>query len=1512
MSSSTHSVVGHVPTFSGPVPVETELAAIDEVRLSIREDFQDKLKYILSVWSIDSKVKKGGEETREKNPLLSWLIAEKGRGNGWLLKAYFPDGYSRGDPERCFWILIIEALMIGSARSDGNAKEALCEAVGISLYTLKIIKSDFPKHMRNISELQLDGQQSHPFIQALFQAFTWKPAISPKTKPKIHPVCAYIQKEKGMTGEGWLSSLLFPNRNVNHLTASCDLQLLFLLRASLNCLPECIDLLSEALGIESKALVNSTSGDIMFVNRETPVVTPESSEAVFFAEATVESNIVGIPTDCVETKANIIQDDAETFCSENSAISVYSDDNDNTTNHQARGIMMSFAQANFESPQIVTEKNSSSGKCSSSRNEINDAKKNSRVQYIRDYLKKGEITLEEIIPLLTDAHVETIIATRGSEEQKEKTTSATIVRLGNRTNGGMIQCLQHKNRKLMVLNVIKAKKAAQDVTKKARKERVDQLCAVLNVLAGEGGDPKVLFDSLCRREQYNMYSFKHQSEEPHVPIPQAAMLMQILGLSQKKMKKLEQFCRAIGVHIFGSGFGKKLSAYVNGVLQGLELTVKLANLRVGTKRKPCVIFWVDNPHRVVEKLVESTHIQGIYESSETFSNKEGIEGVKIGVDKGGANTPLLLMLLNRKRGNGGHSCAMIAQMENAKENHANLRLGIFRDDSPSQSFCNSLLANEYHSITFNFSRFEDTTKKIITSNCNYLRIIDQKGQVPPREVNVELERIEDTSWTKDMCWYGVDDPNFHLSKVPSIQKLIPFNENEHPVLQYQLVKGGDEGHLGYRLFHDGDLVFAKLFPNISPSGCQLMEATAKQVVGILSNDIKMSWQLNGQKESAMQHHPCPICTQPRKEFVSNRDPQGSPLRLGELSCVAMHEVFRSKTAHGTHHTTEQLKRLHLEVFGCVNQPLLDANGKDTAGIMHTPQGLVTHFLNRMKDTARKIDAAHEEAFGPIQKVQQMLKAVLKDCREVVKAYQKFNQKRAKYENRIKNLKEQLELAEENAIGGSSITEREIAKVEQAKEKHAADHNMSYFKMKADGAQFLLDMICTYFKENAGAIGGLASHFVSFGIRVLAGDFRVEHGGQELSHAHNIDFLEQFHEFQKIVRQAYSHESDAQVIDEVYVASKHRQVQLGVTRISRHFEQMLNPNLEESIQPGWMSGTITMYNGQEYTIEFDDGCISSYSIEEVNQFRRVDPESKIFFGETTVQKKPTKGKGRTKTGIVTGFDGEKYIVTFSKMNVEAWTEEQVLNFFKETDDPNHDGSLSSSPAPLHADRLHAKVNELMDKAEPIANGLLIICKILKSQEKLTEEKLHELDDQIRKFRVLWRDFYPPANNSIPALKFHVAFEHTVDIAREWGMTGRMSEEGFESAHPILNALARQTSSIPANSNRVKQFLASFLVFSDPEIADYRETFERLITGPKRGKYNSRTSRTTKRSDSSAEYCDSFHVLEDGFFETAHGLMKLDWKDAYTMCVDGKLPHIWQEAVGRLDGIGLVKMEEAKYT
>ena len=234
------------------------------------------------------------------------------------------------------------------------------------------------------------------------------------------------------------------------------------------------------------------------------------------------------------------------------------------------------------------------------------------------------------------------------------------------------------------------------------------------------------------------------------------------------------------------------------------------------------------------------------------------------------------------------------------------------------------------------------------------------------------------------------------------------------------------------------------------------------------------------------------------------------------------------------------------------------------------------------------------------------------------------------------------------------------------------------------------------------------------------------------------------------------------------------------------------------------------------------------------------------------------------------------------------------------------AVSSSASTSSASTNDNLIRVFMEKATPVAAILLKVARSLKSQKRLTKATMKPL---LASLVNKWRALFPKKGIFT---KFHHLEYHLLDFLDNWEMYGRLSEEGFENIHPLINSIREVVRTMSSHCQRYQTIHNRFQMQRRDDVGEVLAVVDSKTRGKKRPR-----GHTTNRRDVAVEIVSELGGIVENEGErfiilTDESRLPAKWSDEYMMCSRGKAPDSWVEVFKTSDDLDAVKKEEAKYS
>lgn len=223
------------------------------------------------------------------------------------------------------------------------------------------------------------------------------------------------------------------------------------------------------------------------------------------------------------------------------------------------------------------------------------------------------------------------------------------------------------------------------------------------------------------------------------------------------------------------------------------------------------------------------------------------------------------------------------------------------------------------------------------------------------------------------------------------------------------------------------------------------------------------------------------------------------------------------------------------------------------------------------------------------------------------------------------------------------------------------------------------------------------------------------------------------------------------------------------------------------------------------------------------------------------------------------------------------------------------------------QLQNALKTLFQCVKRITEPLLTMSKILKSQSKIQGQRLRTLQRALVSLSKAWREVFEDANVFLKL--HHIEFQvWTFVVANE--MYGRLSEEAFESCHPIINDLQQVLSGMVGTQQRMKTFSRRMNARTNDEVQRIIDDVEEKTNGTARCTYK----KNRDVSDDDLDYikCGTIVSSENGYLQLSSGsLIPESWKEVYLLCANNEVPQKWHHVFEDDEDLGEETKQKAKY-
>ena len=216
--------------------------------------------------------------------------------------------------------------------------------------------------------------------------------------------------------------------------------------------------------------------------------------------------------------------------------------------------------------------------------------------------------------------------------------------------------------------------------------------------------------------------------------------------------------------------------------------------------------------------------------------------------------------------------------------------------------------------------------------------------------------------------------------------------------------------------------------------------------------------------------------------------------------------------------------------------------------------------------------------------------------------------------------------------------------------------------------------------------------------------------------------------------------------------------------------------------------------------------------------------------------------------------------------------KVLRFHKEI-------ARWTSKAHANNAELNQEVKKVVDTWSILAEHLLEISVLLKTQRKLSEEDVTNLERHSRAYGNTWSSLFKEGEDGV-FNKLHTLLCHIIPFARKHKMLGLASEESFEATHPRIRRLGDMLKPMVSTSDRANVFVRRLGIGLNSSVECIRREVETARTGKPRGKYNANQQKRSHDTIASAELgCTS--GLPSGllYVDGERFVVKREWLESF---------------------------------
>ena len=607
-----------------------------------------------------------------------------------------------------------------------------------------------------------------------------------------------------------------------------------------------------------------------------------------------------------------------------------------------------------------------------------------------------------------------------------------------------------------------------------------------------------------------------------------------------------------------------------GVVSVKAMEVNCTITRKGNRRGNCTYYYVENPTHLLEIMVNRMILDGSYETSFDFCSLVDQLVVSFGFDKSENDFVGTMRVLNRREGNSALFVQSFACLEGpVAETYDNELKTVFNPTLPTRAFVRDLADDFLQCLIFTIGAGSDLTQAPTRSVCAMFIPIPTLCPCRRRPLTVKYRPLP---INESMVEF--DSPPDIVGSTPKIP--IPVDVKE---IDIRLIHDKDDASImvGYQVIIDEVVVSNQRLNSQFELGDNKpadVEVCCKQTNGHLANDLKQVLILTGQCSNSVLM-PCPCCLALKKELgmrpewiqrrvllgdiISLPDLKGKfkdlpeevihligdyadrpiipdpKLRVGENSIANANARFSKKTADGKLIlTADEYRSLNVETGSAFKPPLIDAHPKkQNCGIMHSPNGHVTHFIDAI---ASEIRVKMEDSDW-----YQGVKTALADVQERIKTlksgiaaddeYKKFLAQSKTLKTKASRLKGQATRLEKSANdiaeSISNPSPEQQSQIDQTRQKaaslrseaddvvnsridHAQDTDFGTYNLIRKGLEALESQLKDAIKTESKRPRSVIEYVFYKACESRAGGrFDAKQSGYEMTNGRSMDCLEHF-------------------------------------------------------------------------------------------------------------------------------------------------------------------------------------------------------------------------------------------------------------------------------------------------------------------------------------------------------------------------------------------------------------------
>jgi len=174
---------------------------------------------------------------------------------------------------------------------------------------------------------------------------------------------------------------------------------------------------------------------------------------------------------------------------------------------------------------------------------------------------------------------------------------------------------------------------------------------------------------------------------------------------------------------------------------------------------------------------------------------------------------------------------------------------------------------------------------------------------------------------------------------------------------------------------------------------------------------------------------------------------------------------------------------------------------------------------------------------------------------------------------------------------------------------------------------------------------------------------------------------------------------------------------------------------------------------------------------------------------------------------------------------------------------------------------------------------------------------------------WHDVFDDAQVFVKLhhIEFHVWVFVTLNQ-----MYGRLSEEGFEASHPVINDVQSMLSGIAGTQQKMECFNKRMNMKTDKSVQDVVHDVKAKSSGKSHG--GARTYNMNPRPSDDLQFtgCSSIISCVNGYLQLSSGsVIPEHWKEVYLLCALNKVPSEWHRVFNSDNDLTDERKKEAEY-